>query len=145
MMHLATSGTCPLNIFTNGRPETFVLQGTTLSAQFCVVNGSASDEHLQAEIERGADAIVVVFRNGALSARAWLARCTQGRATTLPIVICQHDSSCEPGPLIVHLLRHYPTAEFTVTCSQHIAGLMDCVNRIVRRARHKPGSPLHDR
>jgi hypothetical protein len=142
MMHLATTGTCPLNLFTNRRPETFVLRGTTLTAQFCVVHGSASDEHLHAEIERGADAIVIVFKNSARSARTWLARCTRGHSTSLPILICQHNSSCEPGPLVVHLLRHYPTAEFTVTRSCRVAGLSDCANRIVRRARAEPGSPL---
>jgi len=141
MMHLATTGTCPLNLFTNRRPETFVLRGTTLTAQFCVVHGSASDAHLRAEIERGADAIVIVFKNSARSARTWLARCTHDRPTSLPIMICQHDSSCEPGPPRA-ILRHYPTAEFTVTHSRRVVGLMDCANRIVRRARAEPGSPL---
>ena len=144
MINLATTGTCPLNVFTNRRSETFVLQGTTLAAQFCVVPGSASDDHLRAEINRGADAIVVVFQNGPQSVRTWLARCTQGCPTSIPILICQHDSSCEPGPLIVHLLRHFPSAEFTVTRSHNVTGLMDCANRIVRRARAEPGSPLHN-
>jgi len=141
-MHLATTRQVPLNIYTSREPELFTLQGIYTSALFVVVPGSADHAATSAAVA-GADAIMVLYADhNAAAARRWIIRCTGGRQTTLPILICAHNSKGPPAPARVEdMLRQLPTAEHTYTSTLYVTGIVDCANRIVRRARKELGSP----
>lgn len=141
-MHLATTGHVPLNVFSSRAVERFYLQGTCSAAEFVVVPGHASDSEAQ-EAVHNADALLVIYSHSTLSARKWITRCTQGRPTTLPILVCAHGTKVQPSAArVADLLRHYPSAEHTETSPLLVTGLIDCANRIVMRARKELGSPL---
>ena len=141
-MHLATTGRVPLNVFPSCEIETFYLRGTCSTAQFVVVPGNA-DASETTNAVRGADALLVLYSQSALSARRWILRCTHGHATTVPILVCAHNTEVTQSPAVVaDLLRYFPTAEHTKTSSSFVIGLVDCANRIVTRARRELGSPL---
>ena len=141
-MHLATSRRLPLNVFPSREPETFYLQGLSSAAKFVVVPGT-SDALQTSDAVRGADALLVLYSQSIMSARGWITRCTRGRPTTLPILVCAHNKKVPPSQAaIADLLRHFPTAEHTETSSLYVTGLVDCANRIVMRARKEMGSPL---
>ena len=142
-MHLATSGRAPLNIYTSREPELFTLQGAFSTALFVVVPGSADGDAFEAAVA-GADAILVLYADHhAEAARRWILRVTRGRSTTLPILICAHNAKGPPAPQrVADLLRHFPSAEHTYTSTLYVTGIVDCANRIVRRARKELGSPV---
>lgn len=141
-MHLATTGHVPLNIFTSRETELFTLHGAYRTSQFIVVPGTADQATLAAAVT-GADAVLVLYADSIFAARAWILRCTGGRPTTVPILVCAHNGKRPPVPSrVADILRQFPTAEHTYTSSLYVTGLMDCVNRIVLRARVELGSPL---
>jgi len=140
-MHRATGGQVPLNIYTSVRPERFQLVGMCTTAEFTVVPGRADRAMLMAACD-GADAIVVIYNGSIHNATRWLMRCTGRKQTSVPILICQHNSAQPPDRRVPDALRDWPTAEHTCTSALYTTGLQDCANRIVRRARSEHGSPL---
>ena len=141
-MHLATNRHVPLNIFPSREIETFYLRGTCSAAQFVVVPGD-TDAPKTTDAVRGADALLVLYSQSVRSARKWILRCTHGQATTVPILVCAHNTELSQSPTTIQeLLRDFPTAEHTETSSGFMIGIVDCANRIVTRARRELGSPL---
>lgn len=142
-MHLACSGACPLNIYQSLEPEIFCIRGCHgPEARIAVLPGAASKAVVQEHMAQ-ADALVVIYNAVPHTARRWIVRCTGGRPTSLPIMICRHDNSNPPAEhRVADMLRHWPSAEHTHTSSSHAVGLTDCINRIIYRARAELGSPI---
>ena len=140
-MHLATTGRVPLNIYTSIAPEHFQLRGTCTTADFIVVPGNASRHMLRGACE-GSDGIMVIYHGSVRAAARWILRCTQGGRTTVPILMCHHNTQGPADRRVPDTLRDWPTAEHTCTSTRHVTGMADCANRVVRRARAEQGSPL---
>ena len=141
-MHLATTGQAPLNIYASRTCETFTLVGAGGSrAEFIVVPGRAGDEMLAGACE-GADGIMVIYKGTVYNAKRWLMRCTRGSSVSVPVMLCYHNSAFPPDRRVPEMLHQWPTAEHSCTSTLYTIGMQDCANRIVRRARANPGSPL---
>lgn len=142
-MHMAITGHAPLNIYKSTAPETFELQGCYgLSASLIVLPGSVGQEELREHMQL-ADGLMVVYSGAPHAAREWLLRCTNGKRTSLPIMVCRHDDPTAASPAhLAALLRQWPSAEHTCTSTQRAVGLKDCVNRIVYRSKSELGSPV---
>lgn len=143
-MHLAATGAVPQNVFRSTDIELF---RPIRDASFLVVNGGILDVDLQ-RICTGADGILVLYRCGTSVhvAKRWLTRLnrTMVNVARVPVIICCHtDGSNEASNMNIHLLlRGYPRAEHTLTSVARPAGIQDCVNRVVLRARRDHPSPL---
>ena len=143
-MHIALTGKSPLNIFTSQEVEIFPFQGCSArkTATFAVLPGNCSNETIKDFMQR-AEALVILYNEKCDTCRPWLLRCTNCKPTTLPIMICCHNSAqLTISECVQGVLRRYITAEHTFTNCLRSVGLKDCLNRIVRRAKRELGSPV---
>lgn len=136
--HRATGKPVPLNIYTSTQLEYFTLRGTYTQAQIVVVPGTAGEGTLS-EGCKDATGVVVLYKDNVHTARRWLMRAVPP-TSNVPILLCSHESTVPPGRRVRETLQAYLTAEHT--CTSHATGMMDCMNRIVARARRDTPSPL---
>lgn len=136
--YLATRVPVPLNIYKSTDVEHFQLRGAYSVADVAVVPGCADDAMLRAACQ-GATGVIVLYKNNVTGARRWLNR---ANATSVPILVCAHASAAPPGRRVREILQHYVTAEHTCTSPLYATGIIDCLNRIVLRARREMPSPL---
>jgi hypothetical protein len=136
--HIATGMPVPLNIYKSTQLEYFMLYGTCTSAEIVVVPGTADKD----TISRGckdATGIIVLYKDYVCAARRWLGRVVPP-STAVPILLCSYRSTIAAGRRVHETLQAYTTAEHASIC--HSIGIVDCVNRIVTRARRDLASPL---
>ena len=136
--HLATALPVPLNIYTSVGLEYFQLRGTHTVADVVVVPGNADDAMLR-DACKGATGVVVLYKDNIHSARRWINR---ANAASVPILVCAHGSAVPPGRRVRETLQYYITAEHTCTSPLYTTGIVDCLSRIVCRARRDMPSPL---
>lgn len=143
-MHIACERKMRKNIFRSTAIEEFHM----LHTLFKVVPGSAADDVVSAACD-GADAIVVVYdaAKGALRAHNWLVRIRrlmQG-SHGVHVLVCGYGTRHAIGSVpddVVDMLHKHPNAEHAFVDEKWPEGVVDCANRIVKRVRHSPPSPL---